>query len=240
METPKGAADRVSLRRFALGIRFQNQFGLEDNLGAVIDDVLSSDRFSRERFENTTFTGDTRQIFTADGDETLTFTRSDAILDMRPKGVAIEDIGPVAQDFVDIVWDAVCRRAPRPPDILRYGCLVAFPLPEGWNPMQAILGTEPTDNAEFDLRYTRRLISEEALAMRDISDFRTVIYMIQTRKGKTTGVIDYQHNFLPALGSNTARKENPFTRFVEKAVAFQRGQGWDFLKTRMERLPQAA
>lgn len=240
MDNATGVVDRLPLKRAAIGVRFQNQFGLEDALGAVMDDVLASERFRPERFESTVFTGDTRQIFTANGDEQLTLTRADAILDVRLRDLVLGDLPELAKDFTEVVWEAVCRRAPRPPSIIRYGCLVAVPLPDTWNPIDAVLGAEVTDNAEFDLRYTRRLPVEEALAMRDVNDYHTVIYMIQTRGGKTNGVIDFQRHFNPALNNTSARKENPFVRFVEKAVHFQRTTGWDFLKTRMQRLPRAA
>lgn len=233
------AFDRVTLKRFALGIRFNNQFGLEDALGTVIDDVLGSGTFGPERFENTVTGAGMRQLLNKNETEKLTFSRSDTIYEMT-REIAIDELPGLTEDFVGIAWKAVCDRAPKAPAINRYGALISFPLPDDWNPIRSILDVDPAVTSEFDLRYTRRLPAEEGLALRDISDFRHAIFIIQTRNAQTTAVIDYQYIFSPALDSDKARRDHPFARFVEKALAYYRTSGWDFIRNRIERLPRAA
>jgi hypothetical protein len=240
MSATVSAFERLPIRRVAFGIRFQNQFGLEDLLGTVIDDILGGRNFGPDRFENALYSQEQKQLVSQKGDESVTLTRADAIFETKKETFTAEELPKLAEEFIDGVWEAVCNRAPKPPAILRYGSLVTFALPDGWNPIQTIIGQEPADNSEFDLRYTRRLPVEEALAMRDVSDYRTVIFNIQTRKSKSSAGMDVQQYFAPELPSNRARKDQPFMRFVEKAVAYYRTSGWEFLKSRIERLPRAA
>jgi hypothetical protein len=239
MNEPASGFDRVQLKRVAFGIRFSNQFGLEDALGAVVDEILASPSFGPERFETTLYTPESRQLMSANNQETIELTRADAIF-QTTKGHDSHDLLKLAEEFAATVWGAVCKRAPRIPSIIRYGSLVSFPLPENWNPIQSILGAEPTETSEFDLRYVRRLLAEGALAKQDVNDFRNAIFLIQTRRSKTSALIDFQHVFEPALNSEKARKDQPFVRFVEKALAYYRVAGWEFLKSRIERLSRAA
>jgi hypothetical protein len=233
--------DSLPIKRFAFGIRFMSQFGLEDDLGSVIDEILAARNFGPERFEQTIESAGERQLVSARGDETVKLTRSDAILESRARDYRIDELPKIAEEFVDVVWQAVCDHAPKVPRIIRYGALIRFPLPEQWNPIQSVVGAEPADTSEFDMRYVRRLTADEALAMRDVNDYRTVIYIVQTRNGKTTALMDFQHYFQPEIDSDHARKRQPFGRFAERAVAFYRTAGWEFLRTRIEaQLPKAA
>lgn len=240
MSATMTAFERLSLKRIAFGIRFQPQFGLEDTLGAVIDDVLALPGFGPERFETTFGTQDGRVLSSANNDQSISLTRADAIMELSAKDYGAADLSDLGKEFVDNVWAAVCRRSPRAPSIVRYGCLVGFSAPDSWNPIKAMLETDSADTSEFDLRFVRRLPAEGALAKQDVNDYRNAIFLVKTRKSKTTALFDFQHIFDPALTSDRARKEQPYERFVDKAVAYFRLNGFEFLKTRIERLSRAA
>src|SRR5260221_14496773 len=165
--------DRLPLTRIALGIRFDNQFGIEDVLGEIIDDVISDDHFGPTRFDQTTLGPTGRTLVNSTDDETITFTRCDAIFDTKSKKFSIDHVPDITTDFIDVVWRAVCSRAPRIPSINRYGCLIGFELPETWNTIRSVLGAEAADTSELDIRYLRRLIAEEGLALADVKDYRT-------------------------------------------------------------------
>lgn len=234
------AIDRLTVKRIAFGIRFNNQFGIEDALGEIVDEVLNSPKFGPERFDSTALATGRRQLIGSASDEIVSFTRADAIFDSRSKDLAIDGLPAMADDFVEHIWAAVCKRAPRVPSINRYGCLIGFELPESWNPIQTFLATDPEDTSELDFRFSRRFVIQEALAMRDVSDYGNATFQTQTREGKTAAFIDFQHYFIPALASEKARNEHRYTRFVDKALDYYRGAGWDFLKSKLERLPRAA
>ena len=231
--------ERLTLNRVAYGIRFSNQFALEDALGAVIDEIVSSGAFDSKRFENTTLSPGQRQLLSASNDETVTLTRSDAIFASQ-KDWTIDDVSRMADEFINVVWAALCNHAPKPPSVMRYGCLIGFVVPTQWNPIKSILNVEPTENSELDMRYSRRLVVEEALALQDVSDYRVATTMLQNRGSETSARIDFQHYFVPSLASDKARRDHPYTRFVDKALAYCRTAGWEFLQTRLERLPRAA
>lgn len=232
--------DTVRIKRLAFGIRFQQQLGLEDILGTVVDDILALPGFGPDRFDTTLFAGDGgKTLLNEKQGEAIQLARGDAIFQTEQE-CSVADISPLADEFVDNVWAAVCKRAPRSPNALRYGCLINFVVPEEWNPIRAILNAEPAETSEFDLRYVRRLPTEGGLSSRDVSDFRNAIFNLRTRKNKTVALIDFQHVFDPAVSYDRLRKEWPFTRFVEKAIAYYRVQGWEFIRNRLERLARAA
>lgn len=226
--------DKIEIERIAFGIRFKNQFGLEDALGAVIDDILALPNYGPERFATTASTSTQKQLVSTNNDEAITVSGGDAVFDTKAARRSVVELPRMAEDFVTNVWTTVLSHTAKTPNINRYGTLIKFALPEHWNPIVAMLHSEAAETSEFDLRYTRRLAAEQALAMRDINDFRLAIYHIQTRDLRTTALLDFQHHFTPEIAADKAHKEHPYVRFVERAVAYFRTTAWEFISAHIE------
>ena len=230
--------DEIELDRLAFGIRYDPHFRVEDRLGEIVDSVLAIDRQDVSRYPQIGYGAGSRQLSNDATSETLTFTRSDTIYDNKKAAFHVADIQKLASEFFIDVWGSVLKHAN--PAASRYGCLVGFTLPTNWRPIAALLGEEEKDSAEFDLRFAKRLAVESAMVKANISDFRMVIFQVSCRGRSCRGWIDFQHHFLPALGNDKSRKENPFPQFASQAADFFRGQGWDFLEERLQQISKAA
>jgi hypothetical protein len=147
----------------------------------------------------------------------------------------------MADNFVDIVWTAVCEHLRKKPSINRYGCIVGFELPKTWDPIKALFNQDSYETSELALQYSKRLASEKGLTTTGVNDYNNATVQLALRAGKGSAFIDYQHYFDPALESEKAKKDFSYSRFVERAVGYFRGSGWDLLQSRLQQqLPKAA
>ena len=231
--------ERITLKKVVFGIRFDNHFRIEDALGEIVDDILSTDTHGPDRFQNIGYGPGVRQLFREDRTETISFNRNDTIYENTSAKCSVRELPSLANGFLDVVWSAVCENTDAP-NINRYGCLVGFDLPNEWDPIRTLLDTESNDHSEFDLRFSHRILVPKALATRDVNDYRNVIYELTRKTGKTAATIDFQHYYSPSLDDEKSRKENPYMAFIEKATSHFQGTGWEFLRSHVERIQRAA
>jgi len=230
----------VRLNRVAFGIRFENRFGLEDVLGEVVDDILNAEGWGPERFKQIGYGAGSRTLLGEGGLETITLQRNDAIYEHKAASFSIDELQSMADEFARVVWTAVGEYLRKKPSINRYGCIVGFELPKTWDPIKALFNHESYETSELALRYAKRLPSEKGLTTSGVNDYNSAILQLNFVAGKGTALIDYQHYFDPVLESEKAKREFPFTRFIDRAAAYFRGNGWEQLQTRLQQLPRAA
>ena len=60
------ALELMTLNSLAFGIRYDNHFRLEDDVGEIIDDVMDADAYGPERFPEIAYSGGIRQLINRD------------------------------------------------------------------------------------------------------------------------------------------------------------------------------
>ena len=80
------------------------------------------------------------------------------------------------------------------------------------------------------LRFTRRLPVDEALAKKNVNDYRQAIYTVaQSEEAKVNINIDFQYYFDPALTDPKWAKDD-FVKFSERGIVYLEGEFEEWLK----------
>ncbi|MCK6685638.1 MAG: hypothetical protein L6R30_24830 [Thermoanaerobaculia bacterium] len=211
----------VRISRMAFGVRYQPQYGLMALLGGVIDQVLRQrgTPFGPETFPLSETTP-TAYRLTDSQDRSLRLSTHDTVLQL-PLGTAnFERLGGLADQFQQFVLTPL--RIAGLTGIIRYGVLVHLTSVHdqlGLSPVRTYLGPD-TDARSLSMRFSRRLPSIGALAMKNVNDFRNAIYAIeQAENGSVDISLDYQEYFDPALDQNDWQ-DRPFPQCVRRAIEF--------------------
>jgi hypothetical protein len=150
----------------------------------------------------------------------LRLSTHDTVLQLALDSSNLERITQVGEEFQRFVLDPL-RKAGLA-NITRYGVLLHLASVHDQyrlSPIRTYLGAD-SDARSLSLRYTRRLPSFGALAMKHVNDFRNAIYTIeQAETGAVSLSLDYQENFEPALDAKDWA-DRPFPACVARAVEF--------------------
>jgi len=230
-EKPVGLV-AIPIERIAFGIRYQRRYEVMDRVGAIVDRILHSSGtpFGPSKFPYINREPELHVLLNPDTKEELRLTESDAILEMKIDSRKTSDIKTLAEHYAAFVLDAL-RDIARLSSIVRYGVL--FRLQECHSslqetPAEHFIKPDFQDTRSLSLRFTRRLAVMEALARKNVNDYKNVIYTVkQTEEGKVKIWIDYQEYFSPELNSKEW-SQRPFTNFVDHGIEYFLGefQGW--------------
>lgn len=233
----------IPIDRLAFGVRYQPHYEVMDLVGAIIDRILRS---SGTPFGSSTFPLITRQptahtLLNNETGDTLTLTESDAILQMKIDTRKTSEIETLADHFATFVLDTL-RNVAHLKSIIRYGVL--FQLQEcraslQESPIEHFIKADFPDTRSMSLRFTRRLPVMEAIAKKNVSDYKNLIYTIkQTEKGEASIWLDYQEIFNPALGASEW-SQRPFAQFVNQGIKYFLDEFQSWLRGLMEKTKAA-
>jgi hypothetical protein len=94
---------------------------------------------------------------------------------------------------------------------------------------QHYLRDEGENAISMQLRFVRRLPTEQGFATKGLNDYRNVIYgMKQDDDGKAQISLDYQEYFDPTLSADDA-KRRVFATFVRNGLTYLEDRGWPWL-----------
>lgn len=224
----------IAIEQIAFGVRFQPRYELLDSVGKIVDRIL---RTKGSPFDSNTFpyssrdASEHRLINPTTGDN-LRLTDSDAILEMQLKSRKTSDVKVLAENYSTYILDSL-REVIRLQDIIRYGVL--FRLEECHSaitvsPVDHFLQNDFKDARSLSLRFTRRLPVLEALARKNVDDYRNVIYTVkQSEDGDVKVWVDYQEIFNPQLDYKEWAKK-PFADFVDRGISYFHGEFQTWLK----------
>ena len=222
----------LEIERIALGVRFEPRFEIFDNVGKTVDSVLRSagTPFGPSVFPQSQSTPTKHHLTNEDSENSLRFSHQDAILDFTVNTRNIESIEKLAAGYEDFVLAPLRDAGLR--GIQRYGIL--FRLAECGtllheSPVRHYLGEDFDSANSLQLRFTRRLPVMEAVAKKDINDFKNAIYSVeQTDEGSVSIQVDYQEYFDPVLDAS-AWKSKPYGKFADRGVVYLLGEFQDWL-----------
>lgn len=222
----------VPLDQIAFGIRFSPRYEMLDNLGNVIDRILRSDGspFNEKVFPYSDRDLRQHSLINPDTNDEIRLTDSDIILQKTIETREMSEVERVAKDYENYILNHI-NSVVKLKNIIRYGVL--FRLDECSNvikepPAEHFLKQDFNDVNSLSLRFTRRLPVEEALARRDVDDYRNIIFTVkQTEEGKIQIWVDYQEFYIPLLG-NREFNDKPFSKFVSRGIHYFYGefQNW--------------
>lgn len=210
MTTPAPISPIDSLYKITVGIRHERHFGIMDSSGRVVD-VITKDKDTP--FPKAFFTkigmgaGRERRIESADRSSRIDITTDDLIFQYGFKGAGktfeaafkwmVEECLPFFKDKV--------LKPNHVTDYQRLGIIFGHKLtaPKSINEMVSSLTTSTISNPEtMILRVSKKLAVPEALAMKEINDYRNVIFSLnKTEDGNLDVDVDIQHYFDPFVDS---------------------------------------
>ena len=214
----------IPIEGVAFGVRYQPRYEVMDRVGAIVDRILRS---GGTPFGSSTFPLIRREpgehiLWNPDTGNKLRLSESDAILQMKIGSRKTSDIETLAGQYTVFVLDTL-RDVSHLSSILRYGIL--FRLQEcraslKETPTERFIRPDFHDARSLSLRFTRRLPVMEALARKNVNDYRNIIYtMKQTEEGEVTISVDYQEYFSPELDAKEY-SQKPFTKFVGHGIGY--------------------
>jgi len=211
-----------TITRVSFGVRYEPQFRLMDEVGAVTDAVLRTKGtpFGPDVFTNALSNATERALVNEEG-ALLRLTHTDAILQMPLSTRNMDRIRDLGEDFDRYVLRPLSEIA-RISGIARYGVLLNFDKVRHLKdrPTVHYLGKEFPDANSLAMRFTRRLPVDEALFRKDVDDYRNAIYTLNEDNEGSVGMsIDYQEYFRPALDAKVWA-DKPFDKFINRGIAY--------------------
>jgi hypothetical protein len=212
------------ITRVAFGIRFGPLWQIGDSLGSIVDAILrgSGSPFGPLTFPLSLEAPTTHQLLNQQTGDNLTITERDIVLTMS-KRETLEAVQQLAGQFEDYIVQSV-REHVELRLISRYGTLLEFA--KCADMLRASLMkqylAEDSDARDIQLRYSRRLPTEEVYIRKNVNDYRNLIYTLTQDQEKAGIGFDYQLYFDPALDAGDW-KQRPFQQFVESACSYVAG-----------------
>ena len=231
----------VKISRLAFGVRYEPQFGILNHVGEIVDTILRAEGspFDGDVFPQTSTEVSGYTLVNPERKLALQINQQDTILHWRLDSRNLDDIVTLAGQFQDYILGPLRKHA-QIAAVVRHGCL--FQLDRlntntlSKAPISRYLASEFGSGhiTTLNMQFIRRLPSWEALAKKNVEDYRNVIYGIQeSEEGKVQLSVDYQEYFKPLLNSSDWGK-HPFGQFVERSVSFLEG---DFREIGSRRSP---
>ena len=220
------------IRRLVFGVRYESQFAVFDRMGSVLDSVLRAKGtpFGPDIFPLSQMVPYEYILSDQESGRRLRMTQSDAILEWPVKTGNLKTVQEVADHFEVFVLAPL--RNIGVGGILRYGALLEVKKAAASSyrnpPINRYLSPEFKNANSLAIRFSKRLSSEEALAKKEVKDFRNVIYTLeQSEEGEVSVSLDYQEYFQPLLDREDWSKR-PFSKFVGRGIGYFEGefQSW--------------
>ena len=214
----------ATITQLAFGLRYQSHYKVSDLSGTVLDQIL--------RAKGTPFGGDLfpltqKQMY----EHFLLNPDTDALLRLAPQDTLLrlplttQDVGIVqnaANDFQLFILNPL-QKITDLENITRFGFLLQLDCKDSDlspSPIKSYVPGEFPDANSLNMRFTKRLKTEDGLLKQRINDYRYVIYTIEeSEKGAIRLSLDYQYYFTPPLDSQDW-KSKLFTDFVNQGLLY--------------------
>ncbi len=221
------------LTGIAIGIRYRINFSVEDQLGRILDQIL----YSKDSFFNpgvfpralTTNVNEKRLINENTGDQ-LIINNSNIILEIG-FGDSFEpsDMSDIIEAFHGQLVDGIMKTY-RITEINRVGLIHRYLYKKedlAKTFIDKTIGGTLEGINDINLTFSKKIPEQEALVQKDVNDYYNVIFNVikKADRQELFMSIDYQKYFDPFLQSSSTLE---FPQFVEKAIAFNKGnyQSW--------------
>ena len=214
----------IGIERVAFGVRYEPQYKIRDNMGAVIDEILGGrdSPFGPEFFPLSESGPHVHRLLNPRTGDSLTITQSDTVMTVHVPTSDVVGVRRLAESFSRHVVTSVREQA-RLGQVLRYGVLLQLAECSqelDRSPVSVFLQPADVEAKDLHVRFSRRLAAEEALFRKDVSDYVNVISTVrQDEDGQVWFTLDYQVYFDPPLDrSDWASGNYQFDKFANRGV----------------------
>ncbi len=215
-------ATPLTIHQAVFGIRFEPQFGILDHIGKIVDLILrgKGSPFSSKLFP---FSTSNTTSHTLHGEDTLIrIGHQDLICQLPFNTTNTDEIKAAADNFQQFIIKPL-KQCENLQSVHRYGLLISLSgksLDFQRSPIDYYLSSDFHRIDTLSMRFTKRLATDQAIAMKRINDFRNAIYSIEESvKGEIEMSIDYQHYFQPALDAESS-SDHTYLKFVEQGLRY--------------------
>ncbi|MBR2297615.1 MAG: hypothetical protein IKA45_01880 [Bacteroidales bacterium] len=199
----------MKLTKFAFGIRFCKGFHVEDQFGAIVDEILYSkdSKFNEKLFPELQRANGARRLINTNQNCHLTISSTDIILEYQVKYDFKKEFEEFLTEFEDRILKKVFK-AYKINNILRFGFIVGAELSEEDELLKSIsqvihTNYEEVPNDSISLRFN--IVQKKPLKIgKEVTqDFDNTIitYDKEKKDSKLIFAVDYQKFFNPSLDS---------------------------------------
>ncbi|MBG0785809.1 MAG: hypothetical protein H0S79_11970 [Anaerolineaceae bacterium] len=212
----------------ALGIRFQPNFTINDQLGRISDEILFSPDsfFNHEVFKVTQSTPSRQQILMNDDNkDRLVIEAENLILEMNfneSDQFNVGDVPEILEAFNNQIIKGILNNIPVE-RFIRIGYISKYQFTDE-NFINSILenvtGVEKNGVKDLTLRFSKRLPLGESYAKNEVNNFNNAIFTITKKAEKIEQInisIDFQKFYDPVLMSSL---KIDFNKFLSEASYF--------------------
>lgn len=210
----------------AIGVRFRSNFSIEDNSGQIIDRILYSKNafFNPRFFPRLDSIGRERILLNDETEDTLRINSSNIVLEIRDllETRNFKDPSQVNEISEAFNTEIICgvMKEYKITRITRIGYIKKYIFNVNGLPQKFLdqtIGNTIEEVRDINLRFSKRLLVDEALAKKEINDYRNVIFNIikTSDKDELFISVDYQRYYDPLLKSPISIKFDGFCQGVE-------------------------
>jgi len=215
------------LTGIALGVRFNPNFSVRDNLGSIADEILyqKDSLFNPTVFPKVLTTEDHQQILiNEDTNDQFRFNNLDFILEVNFKdehNFSVTDLNNIIQKFESHIISDVMQKF-QINNIRRIGFIRKYLFSDDVIAEKFIaktIGRLIEGVTDCDMRFVKKIPLYESIAQQELNDYDNVIFTVNKKPDTKDLVLhfDYQSVFDPPLPKSTSIKFKPF---IQKATNY--------------------
>jgi len=212
------------LMGIVIGVKYRVNFALEDQLGKIVDQILYSPNsyFGPSTFPLVYNNVNEKILANDKTPDRLTINNSNIVLEIYFEGeYDIEDLKDIYRAYNEVLIDGVLKKY-KVTEINRVGIVnrYLFKIEELADKfVNKTIGSTLEGINDINLRFSKKLTSEEGLIKKEVNDYYNAIFNVVKRadKDELFMSIDYQKYFDPFLNSSS---EIEFLDFVKKMEGF--------------------
>jgi hypothetical protein len=213
------------LTGIAIGIKYRNNFSIEDYTGSIIDELLyrKNSLFNSVNFPFTSGIGSSQKtLHNPQTGDSLILNKSNIILDMNFSDIIPKD---KSQKLIEEYFETVTNRIYKIVDIhdiYLIGIVHKYTIADQKNANALYNNFRKLtfdDATSITVNFSKKNVLAESKVKKDINDYENIICTInitQEKKNEYFFQVDYQHVFSPVLESVIDISYKPFIEKVDR------------------------
>lgn len=213
----------------AIGTRFRANFGVEDQLGKIVDTILYADDsyFSASVFPGVAADVASRALLNRENGDSLMIDSSNVVLEVSigtaDAKFSRKDTEQIIAAYKRQILNGIFREF-KIKKIGRVGIVRKYVFPSKFLSdtfVDRTVGGTMEGITDINLRFSKRYPADESLVRKGVQDYYNVIYSIVKKPGasEVSMSVDYQMYFSPLLPNSA---ELDFDDFVSRVTGYNR------------------
>lgn len=198
----------VCLSGLSIGMRFRSNYGLDDKIGEILDNILFSKKtyFNPDVFPYTSKGPGDNKLYNLETKDYLQITSNDIILDINfseYNGFAKDQMNEIISEYESSILKSI-KDIYAVKDIFRLG-IIKKHLFNNDQFNKKVFTSNMIDDVsgvdEYSISFQKRMPKIESLTNKEINDYRNAIFNAKKKPGSDGLIvtIDYQNYFDPTI-----------------------------------------